>query len=350
MSTRPTPRPTRGPGPSTATRRLTVLASLATATVLAGCAQLPTTSAPADTGREPLVVQPAQAGRVVEAVTAVLQAQADPATADPAALATRVSGPELQLRTAAHTIAAAGAAPADTGGADDVVPITSILPREGDFPRWFATVTAPGADQAPSLVVLRTDSARDPYTVWATPTLLPGASLPTLAAPADGVAVVAPDESTNLPASPADLAARYGDVLTNGATSRYSDQFGADAYRSGVESATAAETASLQAAGGTFTQERTVLPDGVLAVRTRDGGALVVAAYSWSTTSAGPAGGRAGKLEPALAALAGTEQALRATVTRQEVVVFSVPPGAGGGQARAQVVAAESGPVQVTTG
>lgn len=332
------------------TRPLAALASLATATVLAGCAQLPVPSAPADSGREPLVVQPAQAGRVVAAATAVLDAGADPATADPAALAARVSGPELALRTAAHTIAAAGATPADTGGADDLEAITSILPREGGFPRWFATVTAPGADQAPSLVVLRTSDARSPYTVWATPTLLPGASLPTLAAPADGVAAVAPDEDTNLPATPADLAAHYGDVLTNGTTSAYAGEFAPDAYRSGVESATAAEVASLQAAGGTFTQERSVLPDGVLAVRTRDGGALVVAAYTWSTTSAGPAGGRAGKLEPALAALAGSQEALKATVTRQEVVVFSVPPGASGGQVQAQVVAAESGPVQVTTG
>ncbi|MEZ0166329.1 hypothetical protein AB2L27_16330 [Kineococcus sp. LSe6-4] len=348
-----TPRPTRHPSHRSSHRRPRALAALACAGVLAGCAQLPTASAPAPTGREPLVVQPAQAGRVVEAATAVLQAASDPATADPAALAARVSGPELDLRTAAHTIAAAGADPAPTGGADDLTAITSILPRDGDFPRWFATVTAPGPDQAPSLVVLRAADARSPYTVWATPTLLPGASLPTLAAPADGVAVVEPEEDTNLPASPAAIATRYGDVLTEGTTSASAGDFAPDAYRAGVETATAAEVASLQAAGGTFTQERSVLPGSVLAVRTRDGGALVVAAYTWSTTSAGPAGGRPGELDPALAALAGTDEALEATVTRQEVVVFSVPPGASGGGGdpeQVQVVAAQSGPVQVATG
>ncbi|MEZ0492315.1 hypothetical protein AB2L28_08695 [Kineococcus sp. TBRC 1896] len=344
----PAPRAGHRPGPRRA-RRPVALAVLAGATVLAGCAQLPAAPAPAGTGREPLALPPAQASRVVAQATAVLQAGADPATADPA-LAARVSGPELDLRTAAHTIAAAGASPAPTGGADDLEAITSILPRQAAFPRWFATVTAPGSDQAPSLVVLRSAGARSPFAVWATPTLLPGASLPTLAAPADGVAVVAPEEDTNLPASPAAVAAHYADVLTEGADSEHAGEFAADAYRSGVEAATAAEAASLRAAGGTFTQERSVLPDGVLAVRARDGGALVVAAFSWSATSAGPADGRPGQLDPALAALAGTEEALRATVTRREVVVFSVPPGAGAGGGQVQVVAAESGPVQVTTG
>ncbi|WP_432564727.1 hypothetical protein [Kineococcus sp. SYSU DK003] len=314
--------------------------------LLSSCAQLPTATAPTAGDAQALVLQPVQATRVVDAATAVLTAAADPATSDPAALAARVGGPELQFRTAAHTIAAAGATPPPTGGADDLTAITSILPRQDGFPRWFATVTGAGADQAPSLVVFRSASAREPYTVWATPSLLPGASLPTLAAPAGGVAVVAADEATNLPLTPADLAAHYADMLTAGDSSRYAAEFAPDAYRQGVADATAAERSALEAAGGRFTQERSVLPDGVLAVRTRDGGALVVAGYSWSTTSAGPAGGQAGTLDPALAALAGTGQALEATVTRQEVVVFSVPPGQG----PVSVVGAESGPVSVGVG
>lgn len=327
------------------TRRLGALgAGLLAATVLAGCAQLPRASAPAASDREALVLEPVQATRVVDAATAVLAGAGDPATTDLAALATRVSGPELELRTAARTIAAAGARPPATGGADDLTPISSVLPRRDAFPRWFATVTAGGADQAPSLVVFRSDSAREPYTVWATPSLLPGASLPTLAAPADGVAVVGEQEDTNLPLSPQAVVDHYADVLTTGSASAHAAEFTDDAYRDGVVTATAAEAQALQAAGGTFTQERTVRPDGVLSVRTRDGGALVVAGYTWATTSAGPAGGLAGTLDPALAALAGESQALRATVTRSEVVVFVVPPGEGA----VTVVAAQSGPVEVS--
>lgn len=334
--TRPTPNPTRN---------LTALgAGLLAATLLAGCAQLPRSTAPAASDREALVVEPVQATRVVDAATQVLAAASDPATVDPTALAARVSGPELELRTAAHTIATAGAAPTPTGGADDLTPISSVLPRQDAFPRWFATVTAPGADQAPSIVLFRSDSARDPYTVWATPSLLPGASLPTLAAPADGVAVVGGDEDTNLPLSPRSVVDHYADVLTQGTASEFTAEFSDDAYRDGVATATAAEADVLQAAGGTFTQERTVRPDGLLSVRTRDGGALVVAGYSWSTTSAGPSGGRVGTLEPALAALAGESEALQATVTRAEVVVFVVPPGQGA----VTVVAAQSGPVSAS--
>ncbi|GAA0322241.1 hypothetical protein [Kineococcus aurantiacus] len=321
------------------------LALALTGTVLlAGCARLPTTTAPAPTDRQPLAVEPVQATRVVAAATAVLQAGADPATADPAALAARVSGPELALRTAAHAVAAAGAQAPTTNGADDFTPLTSILPRTRDFPRWFATVTAPGADRSPSLVVLRSASAREPYTAWATPSLLPGASLPTLAAPADGVAVVADDEGTNLPLSPRAVAEHYADVLTAGDDSPHAGEFGPDGYRDGVRSAVAADTAAVQGAGGTFTQERSVLPDGVLAVRTREGGALVVAGYTWTTTLTIPPGATSGTLEPAFAALAGRAQGRTTAVERQSVVVFAVPPGQG----TVQAVAVESGLVRVT--
>ena len=182
----------------------------------------------------------------------VLDPAADPATVDLTALATRVGGPELALRTAARTVAAAGATPPPTGGADDLDAITSVLPRQEGFPRWFATVTAPGADQAPSLVVLRSPSAREPYVVWATPSLLPGASLPTLAAPAGGVAAVPAGETVNLPLSPRAAAEHYAEVLTDGAGSAHAGEFADDAYRDGVQAATRAESAALAASGGSF--------------------------------------------------------------------------------------------------
>jgi hypothetical protein len=111
-----------------------------------------------------------------------------------------------------------------------------------------------------------------------------------------------------------------------------------------VRTAARTEADALRAAAGTFTQERSVLPDGVLGVRTRDGGALVVAAFSWSSTSAVPAGSVRGRLNPAFAALAGRSDALEITVVRQEVVVLGVPPGRG----TVTALAAQSGPVSVT--
>lgn len=315
-----------------------------TALTLTGCAQLPTAATPTPGDGEPLVVEPVQANAVVEAAGAVLQGATDPATVDLTALATRVSGPELEFRTAAHTIATAGATPPATGAADDYTAISSILPRDDGFPRWFATVTDAGADQAPSLVVFRTDSARDPYTVWASPSLLPGAALPTLAAPADGVATVAADEDTNLPAAPRTIVDHYADVLTNGDSSEFVGEFGADAYRDGVQAAVEADTSAVEGAGGTFEQDRTVVPDSTLAVRTRDGGALVVAAYTWTTVLGIPDRAISGTLDPAFAALAGRDTAQTTTVERRSVVVFSVPPGQGA----VQLIALESGLVSVT--
>lgn len=320
-----------------------------TLAVLAGCASLPAVPTPRTSDDVPLVVQPAQATRITEAVAGVVgtydeQAAADPATADLDALATRVSGPELDLRRAAATIATAGATPPTTGGADTLAPQAAIVPRTEGWPRWFATATEPGDDASPSLVVLRSADARSPYTVWATPSLLPGAALPTTGRPADGVAVVGLDEDTNLPATPSDVANRYADVLLAGDTSEFADQFALDSYREGITAATAAQTEALEATGGSLTQERTVLPDSVLAVRTRDGGALVVAGYRWTVTSAGPSGGLPGPLEETLAALAGEDRALEATVVREEVVVFNVPAAGAGTIA---VVAVQSGPVSV---
>lgn len=218
------------------------------------------------------------------------------------------------------------------------------MPRVEGWPRWFATVTDDGADRSPSLVVLRSQDARDPYRVWASPSLLPGASLPTTGTPSDGVAVVGLDEDTNLPATPADVASRYADVLLRGDASEFASAFAPDSYREGITAALADQTRALEASGGTLTQEREVLPDSVLASRTRDGGALVVAGYRWTVVSRGPSGGIAGPLDATLAALAGTDRTLAASVVREEVVVFTVPPAGAGSIG---VVAVQSGPVSV---
>lgn len=311
--------------------------------LLAGCAQLPVVAVPVAGGQIPLVVQPAQAERIVAVATTVLGAT-DPATIDLGVLATRVAGPELDYRSAARTAASAGAVLPGTGGADDLEPLTSLLPRQERWPRWFMTVTQPGSDRAPSVVVLRSASAREPYRIWATPTLLPGQALPALVAPAEGVAVVTPDEDTNLPMTPVEVADRYADVLTTGDRSAYAGQFGTDAYRSDVSASSMREREALTAAGGSLLQEHTLLPGSVIAARTRDGGALVVAGYRWSSTAAGPPGALAGRLEAPLAALAGRPDARRAVVVREEVVVFAVSPGDKG---TIDVLATQSGVVSV---
>lgn len=341
----PTPPPTPSRTPSRTRFRLAVAGGALL--VLTGCASLPAVQAPATGDQVPLVVQPAQATRVVEQVQAVLADASDPAAVDLDVLAARTEGPEFDLRRAAATTARAGATPPATGAADDLDPQTAVVPRTAGWPRWFATVTEDGADGAPSLVVLRSADAREPYRVWASPSLLPGASLPTTGAPSDGVAPVALDEDTNLPATPADVASRYADVLLAGDGSAFAAEFAPDSYREGTTAALAAQTAALEASGGSLTQEREVLPDSVLASRTRDGGALVVAGYRWTVVSRGPDGGVPGPLDPALAALAGTDRALAATVVREEVVVFSVPPAGAGSIG---VVAVQSGPVAVDAG
>ncbi|WP_337061628.1 hypothetical protein [Kineococcus sp. G2] len=336
---------TRATARAPRTTRAAALAACAAVLALPACAELPAVTAPAAAAgeRAALVVQPAQAARVAQAATAPLEAAGDPAATDLDALAERVTGPELDLRRAAAAVAAAGVTP-PAAGADDLDAISSVLPRQDGWPRWFLTVTEPGEDGKPSVVVLRSPSAREPYRVWGTPSLLPGASLPTTGAPADGAAVVAPDEDTNLPMSPRAVAERYADVLLHGDGSEFADLFTADAYRSSVVSSAQEQARALEAAGGSLTQERTLLDDSVVAVRTRDGGALVVAGYRSSVTASGPDGGRPGTLQDVAAALAGRDGGVTSVTTvLEEVVVFAVPPGGG----QVSVVAVQSGPVSV---
>ncbi|WP_369053789.1 hypothetical protein [Kineococcus terrestris] len=326
----------------------TAAAVLAVPALLAGCAQLPPVPAvPADPAPAAPVVAPVQAERVVGDVVRAVREAGD----DPEALAGRVTGPELALRRAAARVRGAGAEPPPTGSADELTPLSSSLPRQEDWPRWFLVVTEPGADSAPSVVVLRSESPREPYRVWATPSLLPGTSLPTTEAPALGVAVVGPDEDANLLASPREVAQRYADVLTDGDAAPAAADFAEDAYREQVTRSVAEQTEALRAGGGTFSQSRELL-DGaddrpLVALRTRDGGALVVAGYRWETTATGPEGGLLGDLDPVTAALAGREQARSARLVREEVVVLDVPPTDGG---VVSVLAVQSGLTEVEAG
>jgi hypothetical protein len=288
-----------------------------------------------------------QATRILGEATQVLDAAEQ--AQDPAALAVRVVGPEQELRAAAYAIRRAGATPAATGAADDLTPQTWLVPRQSAWPRWFVSVTQPGADRKPSMVVLRSESARTPYRVWAQPSLLPGASLPATAAPVDGVVALKTASAAGLVASPEDVAIRYAQVLDAGPASPLAGQFGADAYRDGVQASTVQQSDALRAVGGSLTQQRSVVPGSVTALRTTKGGALVFAELRWQSTLTGPPGGLAGKLDPAVAALAGRPEALGVTLVRDEVLVFEVPPaGASGAAAKVQLLAAESGPVSAT--
>jgi hypothetical protein len=325
-------------------RRLTrgAAGAAVVAVLLAACGQeaLPQPKAPKEPGPVPVVVD-AQVDRVLGEVETAVGA-ADQAL-DPAPLQPRVAGPALELRQTAYTIRRQlpdQAAPAPLGGEK----LLDIAPAADGWPRFFLTATRPTPEAVPQLELLLQTAPREPYRVTSWARLLPGVTLPATSAGEPPEALPA-GEPSGLVASPADVVARYADVLAGGARSQHAAAFAEDAFRAQV---VGEQDAERQAVGQFFGYQVAHAPraDGPWSVRTEDGGALVVGVLDATRTFTVSTPGAKLPLPADLAVLAGRPEATRsATVTSLEVVAFQVPPE--GSDAKITVLAGERGPVRV---
>ncbi len=334
---------------------------------LAGCAAEPLTPRPA----EPAAVEPAvtaeQLARIVDGPSgvAVTVAAAD-AARDGEALAARLDGPALAVRRAEYAVGAAAlaadpaarpAAPPALGGER----LVEAVPAAGPWPRFAVTVSQPPPagvveDDAagvlpeapaavPVLEVLVQATPRSPYKVVAAADLLPGATFPQLTQTDGAVEVVAPDDDAALRVPPADALAHYADVLTSGPASARAGDFAPDAFTSSV----LAEQAEEAAAGAQYlarTATHTPRPDEVWALRTPDGGAVVVGVLDATRTFAANTPGVRLTLPADVAALGGRASAASGSITAAEAVVLTVPPA--GSDDPLAVVGAQRGFTAVT--
>jgi hypothetical protein len=219
-----------------------------------------------------------------------------------------------------------------------------LLPAAGDWPRWIiAAGTLPG-QSTPVLRVLRSLGPRQPYGLWGDLALLPGASLPSVATPFTGTPLLAPDSAAGLVRSPSGVVQDYASALMSTTASGPGSRFAPDLFRQQVAGQLAADR-RLLANGGVARVDATHRPsaDGLVALRTADGGALVVAALEQLyTVTVRPGSGQV-TLDADLAALAGRPRIGR-TVQRTsvETVAFAVPPTGG---SRVTVLAAAKGDV-----
>lgn len=250
--------------------------------VLTGCsAELPQPVAPPAPAVPPPATTLDQSQHVLQEVGEVL-ATADAALAA-AELAPRVSGPALAARTAEYAVATA------TANSQPVTPLpvepqTIVVPSTTDWPRTQVVVTEQPDDlTSPRLLVLRQESPRAPYTLWAWARLLPGAQTPPTANPETGSPPLAAD-ATGLVATPADVVTQYADVLTNGDASAFAASFATpDPYRERLATERARFQRLATDASGSFTETFAAVPDQVVAHETADGGALVVAGMTASS-------------------------------------------------------------------
>lgn len=325
-------------------RRLAATAvSLVVALGLAACANpVPEPVPDAVPAVPPPALTVAQSTSVLEEIGTVLAA--GDAALDPAGLEARLTGPALAIRTAEYTRAQA------TGGQRPPVTLpmtaqTTIVPDTDTWPRTQMVVTEQPDDlQAPLLLVMQQASPREPYRLWGWSRLGPSVEMPATATPEEGSEQVAADD-TSLLLTPTEALAQYADVLTNGDGSAAAPRFPADFFRTAITEARSQTAASLQAVA---TVAETVAPeaDSVTALRTADGGAIVVGQLTTVTTVT-LSQGSITLNDPFDAALAGKDSVSSNLVrTWTDVVAMYVPPA--GGAEQVTVLAAEHARTAVT--
>jgi hypothetical protein len=307
-----------------ATAALTVAATLA----LTGCApELPRPAPAAAPAVPPPATTIEQTDRILQDVGAVLAA--GDAASSAAELAPRVSGPALALRTAEYAVAGA------TAGGQPITPLpvtpqTVVVPSTTEWPRTQVVVTEQPDDlTSPRLLVLRQESPRAAYTLWGWARLLPGVQMPPTATPAVGSATL-PADAPGLVVTPTDVVAQYADVLANGAASAFAATFATpDPFLARIEEGRARYVAAAEGSG-TFTQTYAPVPDQVFALATADGGALVVAGMT--TSSSLRISGASIAMPVEFAAVSGGAIPAGAVLrnnldfTSTDVVAFYVPP------------------------
>lgn len=301
-------------------------ARLATAcavvTLLAGC----TTEPPVPEADAPVVaavVSETQELKILDRVSTVV-AQADEASS----LAARLSGPALAMREAELKVAAARG---DGEALTDLTPQMQqlVLPLDQGWPRSsYGMGVQPQGRGTPVLVAFEQASAREQYKLWGYVQLLPSVTLPRFAEAALGSPAVAADD-TSLKVAPATVIEQYASVLSVDQRSQYADGFTDDDLRRFLREYGKLQVDAIEDKDGrgSFTIAYEPTEDPVKAVRTVDGGALVLGALASQETIRAEENWQLGPPTPSARALWGdAEQTNVVRIVYRDMVALYVPP------------------------
>lgn len=311
---------------------------------LAACSEtVPKVTATTSSSTASPVMTEAQEKKIRTKILDVLKQTDD--SKDANALAERVEGPELEVRSSQLTIAQA------TGNLDPHATIPdkisqTVIPTDSSWPRSIFTITTTTDDQqSQRLLVLNQDSARSNYKLWGLVRLFQGAQLPAFEIPKLGSKMGDADDS-GLVSTPADAVAHYADVLQNGSGSQYAGDFNDDQLRSDLATLTATVQKGIEANAGTQTQTFAVQPDQIKVMRAAGGGDLVVAQINSEWTRTAGEGRESLPASDAEKALFGDGTATSSMkVTYVNVVALFVPKSDTG--EKIQAVGAERQPIKV---
>jgi hypothetical protein len=231
------------------------------------------------------VVSETQERKILDAVATSVAQHDKVATAD--GLRARMTGPALSMREAElHLAEATG----EEKWRTDLSTRTQlvVLPSDQGWPRTsYAVQAQPDKTDAPALMVFEQASAREQYKLWGYVSLVPGVSLPPFAQPELGSAAVAPDDDTSLVRSPQEALAGYAEVLSKDGSAKAAGAFDDDRLRQNLRALATSQTdvADWAETQGKYSYTAQVEPsEGVRAVRTADGGALVLGALTGTQT------------------------------------------------------------------
>jgi hypothetical protein len=260
----------------TTTRTTAVVATVLATGLLAGCAEeLPTPKPEAPVAAA--VVTESQEREILDKVASVVGEVTKSSQAK--TLGSRLSGPALDIRETQLKVA---------GARGDTEPLTDltmemqqvILPSDQEWPRSsFAITVQPKDLTTPVLMSFDQATARDQYKLWGWVRLLPGVTMPQFAEAALGSPAV-PADDKSLKTTPEDAIKQYASVLTVDKDSKYADSFADDDLREFFRDYGKLQVDAInkEKCGGAFEVEYEPTKDPVKAVRTADGGALVMAA------------------------------------------------------------------------
>ncbi len=313
------------------TRRVFLSGAVAAAVgaALAACTEveqdLPTPSAIATPSAHPALTADKLTTILERIQTGLNAADADKS---PDSLVGYLTGPAARVRAEEYAIAQA------TG--DDKFVHTFITTSQAgvaglttDFPRTALVVTEPAAEgEAPYLLILTQDDARNPYQMWGWARLSGQSQVPTTSTTVVGSESVSAD-ATGLVATPQEVLDAYIDALNN-PTGENGTAFADDTLRQRI----AAERAIDLGGMGTVTVTAAAGSDGFKGLRTTANGALVMTTVTFSTVyrntvarSTITVGGTVAKMLGDNASVVGT-----VTVTYDAMVAFSIPSASESGQ------------------
>ena len=288
----------------------------------------------------------AQEERIRERILTSIQQATDAKSAD--GLDQSMSGPALKIRTS--QIAIAQRTESVDSRADIPTDATqTIIPTASGWPRTTFTITTTTQDQQTErLLVMKQDSAKTNYKLWAVARLFPGAELPKFAVPTVG-SQMGDAGDTGLRLTPEQAVEQYADVLEHGSDSEYASAFADDYFRQQLSELTATVQEGMERNNGTQKQTFSPVKDEIAVIHSADGGDLVVAQIDSEWVREAGEGRQSLPASDAERALFGDTKATSIIkVGYVNVIAMYIPPAKAGGQVMA--VGAEQQPVSVTAG